>query len=78
MGLDDQVKYRLELYLALKVPMVEISKESDKVRGRDKRPCLIKRRLNNEVNNNKILHSQEVCFKIEQNFFYFCFNKTQI
>ena len=42
MGLDVQVKYRLELYLALRVPMVKISKESDKVRGRDKRPCLIK------------------------------------
>ena len=39
MGLDDQVKYRLELYLALKVPiaMVETSKESDKVRGRDRK-----------------------------------------
>ena len=43
MDLDDQVKYRLEPYHALKVPMVEISKESNKVRGRDKRPCLIKR-----------------------------------
>ena len=42
MGLDDQVKNRLELYLALEVPMVEISKESDKVRGRDTRHCLIK------------------------------------
>ena len=31
MGLDVQVKYRLELYLALKVPMAEISKELDKV-----------------------------------------------
>ena len=59
LGLDDQVKYRLELYLALKVPMVEISKESDKVRGRDKRPCLIKRRLNNAVNNNKKLHLEK-------------------
>ena len=42
MGLDDQVKYRLELYLALKVPMAEISKESDKVRRREKRSSLIK------------------------------------
>ena len=43
MGLGGQVKYIiLELYLLLEVPMVEISKESDKVRERDKRPCLIK------------------------------------
>ena len=28
MGLDVQVKYRLELYLAYKIPTEEISKES--------------------------------------------------
>ena len=59
MGLDVQVKYRLELYLTFKVPTEETSKESDKAKRRKKRSSLIESDQTgyDYIHNNKECHS---------------------
>ena len=60
MGLDVQVKYRLELHLAFKVPTAETSKDSEKARRREKKSSLIEGDQTgyDYIHNNKECHSR--------------------